>query len=51
VGDLEKQSLFNITKAIEKVAKDKENLVLSELERDSKEKLKDTIKDKYADYG
>jgi hypothetical protein len=51
MGDLEKQPLSNITKAVEEVVKNKENLVLSETDRDSKEKLKDTIKDKYADYG
>ena len=51
MGDLEKQSLANITKAVEQVVKNKENLVLSETGRESKEKLKETIKDKYADYG
>ena len=51
MGDLEKQSLANITKAVEQVVKNKENLVLSEADRENKEKLKETIKDKYADYG
>ena len=51
MGDLEKQSLANITKAVEEVVKNKENLVLSESDRENKEKLKETIKDKYAGYG
>ncbi|ACZ10714.1 Filamentous hemagglutinin [Sebaldella termitidis] len=51
MGDLEKQSLANITKAVEEVVKNKDNLVLSEADRENKEKLKETIKDKYADYG
>ena len=51
MGDLEKQSLVNITKAVEEVVKNKENLVLSESDRENKEKLKETIKDKYEKYG
>ena len=47
----EKQTLANITKVTEQVVKNRENLVLSETDRESKEKLQEAVKDKYAGYG
>ena len=51
MGFKEKQTLANITKVTEEVVKNRDNLVLSETDRESKEKLQDAVKEKYGKYG